>query len=249
MTSSHDSTTPDAVVATSFANLGLSEALLRHLIAENRSRWRRHLPGGQRLDLRVAMQFEADPRLHDRLWMRRILPHRPDPAFLALVDVSGSMRGQKAEATFASLVLLREVCLRCGIPLTVIAFGCGARILQHPHAPDNADTHRSLHCVLQAEAPRTDMHEGLKLAARELSRCPCAHRYLWLFSDGVPDDEAATRAALAGIRQDITSLIALGLGSGTEPLAGLIPGAQVNLTPQELPRSVARLFQTEILAA
>ena len=34
MTSSHDSTTPEAVVATSFANLGLSEALLRALADE-----------------------------------------------------------------------------------------------------------------------------------------------------------------------------------------------------------------------
>ena len=59
---------------------------------------------GDRLDLRAAAQFEADPRLHEKLWMQRRRRTLPDPAFLFLLDRSDSM---KQESKSAAALILR----------------------------------------------------------------------------------------------------------------------------------------------
>lgn len=114
----------------------IGDSLLRHLVAETRSRTRRGYPSGQQLDLRSAMQFEADPTGYERLWMRQSRPTRPDPSFFVLTDASGSMEGARAHATFDALVILREVCLRLEIPLTILLFANEATVLQHWTQPD-----------------------------------------------------------------------------------------------------------------
>jgi hypothetical protein len=55
----------------------ITESLLRHMTAEVKMRYRGHHRSGQRLDVRQAMQYEADPRRHDRLWQRINQPTRP----------------------------------------------------------------------------------------------------------------------------------------------------------------------------
>ena len=227
----------------------LANRLLQYLIAENRTHYRRHQASGQRLDLRMAMQFQADPRVHDRIWMRKLMPCRPDPMFVILVDTSGSMQGEKAEATFDALVLMREVCLRTGIPLGIIAFDHRTRVLQNWNEPDSIPVARRLESVLDADGAYTHMHLGLQAAAQMLATCPYRHRYLWLLSDGQPSDGEATQQRLQAIRPQLTGLFALGLGPATNPLANLIPGALTNLTAEVLPTIVARIFQQSILTS
>jgi hypothetical protein len=90
---------------------------------------------GARLDLRRTMAFAADVRLHDRLWSRPTIPRRRDTAFLLLVDLSGSMRGDKTEAALAGTWLLARSLGRLEVPFAVRLPGrAGAVVpLRHDH--------------------------------------------------------------------------------------------------------------------
>jgi Mg-chelatase subunit ChlD len=227
----------------------VTEVLLRHLAAETRMRYRRHYPCGQKLDVRIAMQFEADPRLHNRLWQRQTVPTRPDPSFIVLADTSGSMQGERATATFEAIVILRESCLRLDIPLSIVLFGDDARLAQHWTAPNCSGIVPQLCHLRDASGGGTDMKAGLQAAAALLKETPHRHRHLWLLSDGEPNDETGTRREITLLRPQLRSLCALGLGPDTESLAKLVPGAMTNLQASQLPALTTRLFGAQTLAA
>lgn len=216
-------------------------ALLRFLAAESRPRSTRFHRSGRALDLRVAMQFEADPRHYEKLWQRTTLPQHPDPAFVLLIDSSGSMRGTKAEASFAALVVLREVCLRLGIPLTIIAFDIQARVLQScdtPHAPGVP----SKLAGLLEPGGSTRISPALDLASRFLAESPHRHRHLWILSDGDTQQVEEAQRRLRAIRSSGVIIHGLGLGPDSNEIASLVRGARTGLTPQQLPSVFAELL-------
>jgi Mg-chelatase subunit ChlD len=217
--------------------------LLRHLTAEVRLRHRRFNPSGQRLDLRQAMQYEADPRLHDTLWMRQTLPSKPDPAFVILADASGSMEGERAHATFDALVMLREMCLRLDIPLSLILFNMEATVIQAWDRPEAPGVREMLCALRNRPNGGTRMEPGLTAALSQLRSMPNRHRHFWLLSDGEVCDEEEVRAPMMMIRQKAASVTGLGLGPDTESLAKLVPGAITNLQAKQLPALAGRLFQ------
>jgi Mg-chelatase subunit ChlD len=221
--------------------------LLRLLTADARPKRSRFHRSGHTLDLRVAMQFEADPRQYARLWQRVSLPRRPDPAFVLLVDGSGSMEGQRAEATFAALVVLREVCLRLGIPLTIIAFANDAQLIQAADAPDSPAVQARLAGLLEPSGG-TEMSSALDLAAHHLNQCANRHRHLWILSDGDTHDPDDARLKLRAIRRDGVRVHGMGLGPDSNEIARLIPGSPTKLTPNQLPAVFAKLLQSQVAA-
>lgn len=221
------------------------EVLLRFLTAESRPKTTRFHRSGHRLDLRVAMQFEADPRLHNRLWHRTSSAFHPDPAFIVAVDSSGSMRGGRARATFDALVILRETCLRLGIPLGILSFNKDTRILQTLDNPHDPAIESRLAGILQPSGG-TDLSPALTLASRLLTACPNRHRHLWILSDGETANPDEARRLLRSIRADGTRIHGLGLGEDSREIATLIPGSPTNLQPHQLPATFANLLRGAI---
>jgi Mg-chelatase subunit ChlD len=221
------------------------EVLLRFLTAESRPKTTRFHRSGHRLDLRVAMQFEADPRLHNRLWHRTSSALHPDPAFIVAVDSSGSMRGGRAMATFDALVILRETCLRLGIPLGILSFNKDTRILQTLDNTHDPAIESRLAGILQPTGG-TYLSPALKLASRLLTACPNRHRHLWILSDGKTMNPDEVRRLLRSIRADGTRIHGLGLGEDSREIATLIPGSPTNLQPHQLPATFANLLRGAI---
>ena len=86
-------------------------------------RWKQGYSAGQRLDLRSAMQFEADPRNYVRLWEKKTIPEKHDYSFVILNDQSGSMReGNKAENGLIATAMVVEVLTAIGIKNEVLGF-------------------------------------------------------------------------------------------------------------------------------
>lgn len=224
----------------------LAGSLLRHLSAEARFRALRRQPSGPRLDLKSAMQFEADPRRYRQLWERLRRPQRPDPHFIVLADVSGSMSGERAEATFDALVLLREVCLRTGIALSIVAFGAAARVVQHWQEPEPVGGVGMLEAVARPHEPGTCLLEGVALARAELGTSPFRQVFVWILSDGLPEEPERVAGELQRLRAEVRAVIGLGLGPQTEALAGLLPGARTGLQPAQLPALVERLLARQV---
>ena len=222
----------------------LGDALLRLFQAHGRMRLRKGYPWGTRVDLRTAMSFEADPRLHDKLWSRLHTPRRIDPEFNLVIDRSGSMRGEKIEQSFHGTVLLCEVCRRVGIPLNIHVFGSDTeRILSHDE-PLSDIVRGRIGALPNAADGGTDLGAALQSVAGDVLNSPYQDRFVLVLSDGKPDDEQSTRRQMAHLIQDGVTLIGLGLGSGTEPLKDLFPTSRTNLTPQEVPGALgSMLFQ------
>lgn len=220
-------------------------ALLRVLTVDSRPQRTRFHPSGSLPDLRVAMQAEADARLYVRLWQRTTLPRHPDPAFVLLIDRSGSMRGEKAAATFDALVVMREVCLRLGIPLTIIAFGLDAAILQSCHQPMAPGVPAALAGLLQPTGG-TDIRPALNLACRSLAASPNRHLHLWILSDGETSEPAQPRRHLQTLRAGGVMVHGLGLGPDSDGLTQLVPKARTGLAPRHLPGLFTELLRHQV---
>jgi len=79
-------------------------------------------PSGHRLDLGRVMAFSADPRRYRELWRRKSIPDRREAAVFLLVDLSGSMAGEKSEAALLGTVLVAETLHRLGVPFAIAGF-------------------------------------------------------------------------------------------------------------------------------
>ncbi len=77
---------------------------------------------GQIVDLRQLMAFEADPRQYNRIWTRKTVPERRITAITLLIDLSGSMEGEKSEAALCGTILLTETLSRIHVPFSVLGF-------------------------------------------------------------------------------------------------------------------------------
>lgn len=239
----------DAVVRHHGAIEQITEALLRHLTVEVKMRCSGHHRSGQRLDMRQTMQYEADPRLHDQLWRRMSQPTRPDPAFVILADASGSMTGARAHATFDALVMLRESCLRLGLPLSILMFSSETHGVQDWDNPGCVSVLARLCQLRNNPNGGTNMAGGLAEAGRLLNDLPHRHRHFWLLSDGEPDNFPSAQRQLDVLRQHAASITALGLGPDTASLSKLVPSAQINLSPSQLPQLAGRVFARMARAA
>lgn len=225
-----------------------AEVVQRRLIAEDHPKTTRFHRSGNLLDLRVAMQFEADPRQYDRLFQRRSLPTRPNPAFVVLVDASGSMEGERAEATFGGVVVLREVCLRLGIPLAVVGFGSKTRIIQSWITEDTPEVQGKIAALLNPTDGETKLVPAFDTAFGLLLQRPHCDSRLWILSDGEVDDLQGVRRAIIRTKQGGTAVHGLGLGPDSAGLAKILPRAEVRIQPDDLPAVFARMLTQQVVA-
>lgn len=65
-------------------------------------------PSGQILDISRAMQVEKDAMQKHKLWKRETVPEKKDFCFWHLIDLSGSMAGEKIEETFKGFIVVGE---------------------------------------------------------------------------------------------------------------------------------------------
>ena len=220
----------------------LAEGLLRWFQAHGRIRYRHGCPWGNRLNLRTAMRFEADPRLYDQLWSRPLVPERIDPHFSVVIDRSGSMKGERMEQTFHGAVLLCEVCRRVGLPLSVYAFGSQVERLLHYDEPLSAEVRARLGSLPESAQGDTNFAAALERVAADLGGSPFRDRFVIVLIDGEPDDEESARQQIAWLAADAVVLIGLGLGPATLRLQELFPVSRGNLTAAEVPAALATLL-------
>lgn len=239
------------------------EAVLR---AEARPRWAPGFPSGMRVDLRQAMAFEADPRNYHRLWERRTIPVKRDPAFLLLVDLSGSMsKGQRIEQAFRGVVLLAETLERLRFRYAIHGFQDVLIPFKAFSAPlDAAMRNRLAEMVLETRDKRphgrncsryNDDGPCLREAAQELLTVPATERFLIVLSDGLPEGPQGTEASCRLLREAVDwvrsstdiHLIGLGLGPSTEHVEDFYPYGQANVPLEQVPVVLGRLLRQLIL--
>lgn len=226
----------------------LSDSLLRLRRTHGRLKWSGGFRHGHEPDMRVAMEFAATGRNHDRLWRRRHAPHRIAPAIVLLADRSGSMEGERAAATFAATVILAETCRRAGLPLSVVAYNTRAAVLQQ-FGQDSAGRAAAgrLEAVQQVSGG-TRIMPALEAADSLIRRSPWREHLVIVVADGEFDEGEREPFGRMLSRWNLSSTRAAGLGLGpqTQEIARWFPGAKADLAPSDLSAEVSRLVSSFI---
>jgi hypothetical protein len=247
---------PRALVA------GLAKALARSFEAARPGLLPTLHRDGAKPHLPAVMRREADPRASDRVWARSPPPMRRWAAVSLLVDLSGSMRGEKvaaaklgAEACALALATLDVTFALHGfqdvlIPLLPFGVHRPATVLRAT---------RALELEVRGERPdgnnrpeNNDDGPCVDEAARALSRRSEPDRLLVVISDGLPEGSRSTAEDLrvavrrwTGPRSPIR-IVALGIGPRTEHVRDYYPDAIAGVDPMELPRALTETLHRRL---
>jgi len=221
----------------------LSDSLLDLQRTHGRLKWSSGYAHGHEPDLRVAMEFAATGRNHDRMWRRRHLPHRIAPALVLVADRSSSMEGERAAASFAAVVILNEVCRRAGLPLAVTCYNRRSTVLLE-FEDDGAGPHaaRRLETILKADGG-TSILPALDKADEVMARSPHREHLVIFTADGDFDSEERPSFDRIVSRWHRNSVRATGLGLGpqTEGITEWFPCGRGGLEPSDLCTEVTRI--------
>ncbi len=220
----------------------VTDTLMELLPNQRNLRYVRRQSSGDRLDLRMAAQFAADRRLYDQIWMQRKRRTLPDPAFVFLVDCSGSMKNEgKAIAAFESLVIVREACTRAGLKYAVLAFNGSARLVQGWERKSDAASEATLSAVLKPNGD-TDLESALVHAGEFLRERPERDRMIFLLSDGMVEtsQEVEIRRYREELLREGIGIMAIGLGVEMVGIDRIFPGAPVLEDASKLPGTLSK---------
>ena len=225
----------------------LADEMIHLFQLNGRSREVRGHSSGGRLDLRAVMQFEADPRLYDKIWIRQKHPQRFDPAIFLLLDTSGSMKGEKFEGAFDGIVLLSEVCMRAGLPLSVWKFSDGAEHVLPFAASGDQWRRKRLDGLRQQLGFGTNLSCGLQSVRTSPEIALHSHPVVIVLSDGEPDNEKSARAEVQKLKAGGVACVGIGIGPETRNLRKLFQHSLIGISAKEAAPRVAKILRAAVV--
>ncbi|TNE44830.1 MAG: hypothetical protein EP343_29705 [Deltaproteobacteria bacterium] len=192
---------------------------------------------GQIVDLRQLMAFEADPRRYNKLWTRKTVPERKVTAITLLIDLSGSMEGEKAEAALCGTVLLAETLSRIKVPFSVLGFQDEVLPFHNFGEPMSPYVRQKIgEMPMEVSGNRPHGHncpeyndDGpcLREAADFLLEQSAYERILIAVSDGYPEGRRSSPQDLTNTIRELSkepiNLIGVGLGPDTQHVKEFYP--------------------------
>ncbi len=237
------------------------EADLRELFARRRAnRWQSSFRSGKRIDIAKRMQEEASgiSPVESKAWQKRELPQEKDYAVSLLVDLSGSMRGERIDQTFKGAIVLVEVLNRLSINTEILGFNDKLYVYQ-PFGQDMSQEVRDRMGTMPREvqssgADWNDDGWALDQASERLARQKASEKFIFVLSDGLPVEShlhPKSKYDLDVIVKKITrdtdqKLIGLGIGSGTNHVTNFYPNSVANIKVAEMPGTLANVIREAI---
>ncbi len=235
---------------------------LRELfVARRANKWQGGFRSGKRVDIKKRMQERAKgiPAIESKAWQKRELPQEKDYAVTLLVDLSGSMRGQKIRETFKGAIVLAEVLNRLSISTEILGFN--DRLYEYqPFGMDMSNTVRDhmggmLREVTTGGAAYNDDGWALGQASERLAKQKASEKFLFVLSDGIPAPSGAhssPKFELSKVVQSIMQetdqkLIGLGIGKDTGHVVNYYPNSIANIEVRQMPDKLAGVIR-EVIA-
>lgn len=218
-------------------------------------------PWGHRPDLSRMMAFEADPRNYRKLWRRHRIPERASVAVLLLVDLSGSMRGDKIFAAQEGTVLLVETLTQLATPFAVFGFQDVIIPFVHFEEPLDEVTRNSIASMsleVSSKRPGGNNQHGINddgpcllAAMNPLLERPEQDKVMIVISDGAPSGGRATEESLHAAVKVVTArgifLFGLGLGPQTAHVTNFYPQALANIPVEKLALKLGELLKETLV--
>ncbi len=234
---------------------------LREIFTERRAhRWETGFKSGKRIDIKRRIQEKAKgvSAAESRAWERRELPQEKDYAIMLLVDLSGSMGGQKIQETFKATVVLSEVLNRLSIKTSVVGFnshlhsfqGFGEKLSQEIRTNMGA----MLTEVMSERARYNDDGWAIKTVSQQLQKERASEKILIVLSDGQPmpsyrhagDDHDLERVVEEVLRETNQKVVGLGIGPGTGHVRHYYPQSIADVDVKEMAATLASVIKDAI---
>jgi len=241
------------------------ESDLRELFVQRRAqKWQSGYRTGKRIDIKRRMQEKAKgiSAVESKAWQKRELPQEKDYAISLLVDLSGSMQGQKIQETFRAAIVLAEVLNRLSINTEILGFN--DRLYEYqPFGVDmGRDVRDRMGGMLQEISDTSDTgrarwnDDGWALAetSERLARQKASEKFIFVLSDGAPEESPMhprskyeLGAVVKKIMEDSDQrLIGLGIGPGTNHVEQFYPNSVANIGVREMSDKLADVIREAI---
>jgi uncharacterized protein with von Willebrand factor type A (vWA) domain len=214
---------------------------------------------GVSLDLRAAMAASARQGSPERIWRRRAPPDHARAAFLLLVDLSGSMRGDPVLHALRAARVFAEALTTLELPCSVLGFQDECIEVLPFDTPFDRRARAVLSgCVEEPSGRRiggrnefrfNDDGPCLREAARRLLARQEPDRVLIVLSDGLPEGRRSNledlKSAVLELADSMT-LIGVGVGQETGHVRAIYPHSVPNVPLHQLARRVGRILRNTL---
>lgn len=237
------------------------ESDLREIFVQRRAqKWQSGFRSGKRIDIKRRIQEKAKgiSPVESKAWEKREQPQEKDYAISLLVDLSGSMRGQKVQETFKAAIVLAEVLNRLSINTEILGFNDKLYEYQAFGQDMNKDIREHMGGMLQEvsmpAASYNDDGWALLQASDRLATQKASEKFLFVLSDGQPEESSQHNQARYELRSVVNriteetdqKLIGLGIGRGTDHVEFYYPNSIANISVQEMAGKLAAVIRETI---
>jgi cobalamin biosynthesis protein CobT len=235
---------------------------LRNIFVARRAKgWESGHKSGKRIDIKRRIQEKAKdvPAMESRAWQKRELPQEKDYAITLLVDLSGSMQGEKIDETFKAVIVLTEVLNRLSLNLEVLGFNDRMHEYQNFGQPISKEIREQMGNMLDEVdshgASWNDDGWALEQASERLAKQKVDQKFLIVLSDGSPVPSSRHsgpeydlgKMVKRVLKETDQKLIGLGIGSGTGHVANYYPNSMADVDIEEMATKLADLIE-EVIA-
>lgn len=234
---------------------------LREIFVQRRAqKWESGFRSGRKIDIKRRIQEKAKglSAVESKAWQKRELPQEKDYAISLLVDLSGSMRGEKIRETFKATIVLAEVLNRLSINTEILGFN--DKLYEYQPFGENMskDVREHIGGMLQeVDTPAASYNDdgwAVQQASERLARQKTAEKFLFVLSDGIPEESnkhPKSRYDLETIVSSISKetdqkLIGLGIGKGTDHVGYYYPNSVANIGVSEMSEKLADVIREAI---
>lgn len=226
------------------------ESELRQIFVNRlKRRWTSGHRTGPLLDIPVRIREIAGgvSPAKSRIFKQREDPDRVDYAFTLLVDVSGSMGGDKMRETFKAVVAIVEVLNRLGVKVEVLGFDGKTYEFKKFGESLSSKSRGKIGSLPAAGGGGTRDAQAIYTAATRLMAQRAKEKYLLVLTDGMSGMGEQLERIVAEIRaQGEVKLIGFGIGPGTEFVDRYYPNSCSNVEVPVIPRLLSRTIKKAI---
>lgn len=220
---------------------------------------------GKRVDIikRIQEKAKGISAIESRAWERRDQPDEKDYAITMLIDLSGSMQGEKIDETFKAAIVLAEVLNRLSIKTEIIGFNDRIYEYQSFGQPMSKDIRDKMGGMLREVSDTSDTGRArwnddgwaLEQASGRLAKQrEATEKFLLVLSDGQPIESSMhprERYNLSTVIRRIMNetdqkLIGLGIGPDTNHVAGYYPNSVSSIGVKEMAEKLADVIREAI---
>lgn len=239
---------------------------LRELfVARRTQKWRSGFKTGKRIDIKKRIQEKAKgiTAVESKAWQRRDLPQEKDYAISLLIDLSGSMEGEKIEQIFNAVIVLTEVLNRLSIAVEILGFNDRIYEYQKYGQTISKEIRKDMGGMLQEVTDSSDTGKArwnddgwaLERASERLAKQKEKEKFLIVLSDGKPEESPMHPRSEYELHKMIEKvlketdqkLIGLGIGAGTKHVEEYYPNSLADVGIEEMTEKLASLLRDVIV--